>query len=338
MIWSKYIKYFYPSIAEYFSTVIEKKKWHHAYLFIGNKELGPFRMAKEISLGLIVDGLDFKYKEKIEQQFNKGMYPDFYVLERLYNEKTKKLNQNISIEQVRELKDKIQHKSFLNLAKIIIIKEVDRLNKDSANALLKSLEEPSPNTIFFLLTDNFSSVLDTIVSRCQHIRFYQQPLDKIREYLKGESNLTDQAAKNIAHLSAGLPERAIVYMEDEKAYKEYLEYLDQVLGLFGSLISEKFHVLRDLIPKKIKDYNSQKARGEELLKLLEIIFRDMLLIKQSLENLVYLELRFSRLEEIAKDYSQAQIVKFLEEIQASRVALRQNLNLFLVLENLLVKL
>lgn len=338
MIWSNYSKYFYPGIAKYFGGIIDAKTWHHAYLFIGDKELGPLRMAKEIALGVITLGLEEKYREKIEQQFEKGMYPDFYLLERLYDEKNKKLNQNISIDQVRELKDKIQHKSFLNLAKIIVIKEVDRLNQDSANALLKVLEEPPPNTIFFLLTDNLSSLLETIVSRCQQIRFYQQSLDKIRDYLQVEFALPEKNAKNLAHLSAGLPERAILYATDQLYYQEYLDLLTKVLSLFELLLYERFKLLRELLPKELKDYNSQKARAEELLNLLEIIFRDMLLIKQSLGNLVYLEFRAKDLEKFSTRYEQAQIVKFLEEIQASRVALRQNLNIFLVLENLLINL
>jgi len=339
MEWSNYIQHFYPLIAKYFSKIIKADSWHHAYLFIGNEELGLDRISKEIALNMINTRLsNEEYKEKIKNQFYKGTYPDLYILERLYDDKKKKLNQNITIEQVRELKSKIQHKSFLNLPKIIIIKDVDRLNKDSANALLKALEEPAKETIFFLLTENLSVVLDTIISRCQNIRFYQQSLVKVKDFLKTEYAISSEKATNIAHLSSGLPERAIAYQKNIDIYNEYLEYIDKVLEIFSVLLHKRFEIVHDLIPKKVKDYNSKKALAEKLLNLLEIIFRDMLLMKQSLDNLIYLELRYKELKEISQRYSQEEITKCLEMIQESRIALRQNLNISLVLENLLVNI
>jgi len=338
MDWSKFILYFYPNIKAYFENLISKKECHHAYLFIGHVDLGIFRVVREIALQIITEGLDNTYRQKMIQQFNKGVYPDLYILKREINEKTKKVNQNISIEQVRELKDKVLHKSFLNLPKIIIIKEVERLNKDSANALLKILEEPPANTYFFLLTDNLDGLLETISSRCQSIRFYQQPINKVRDYLLEEYKLDSALATNLAHLSAGLVERAIDYVEDNEKYKSDIEYIDQILNLFDEIISDKFANLRELIPNKLKDYNKQKQLSERFLDLLEIIFRDMLLIKQNLDSLLYLELRYSKIKELSEKYSQTEITILINKLHEIRKSLDQNLNIYLILENLLLSL
>lgn len=338
MDWSNYISYFYPNIKGYFDKLIKNQEVNHAYLFIGHVDLGLFRVSKEISLRLITLGLDDTYRTKMIQQFNKGVYPDLYILKREFNEKTKKVNQNISIEQVRELKDKVLHKSFLNLPKIIIIKEVERLNKDSANALLKILEEPPANTYFFLLTDNLDGLLETIISRCQSIRFYQQPIEKVRDYLISEYQANNKLATNVAHLSAGLAERAIIYLEDEEKYKNDLEYIDKILALFDEIISDKFVNLRDLIPKNLKDYNKQKQLSESFLDLLEIIFRDMLLIKQNLDSLLYLELRYSKIKELSDKYSQEKITNLIKKVHEIRKSLNQNLNIYLILEHLVLSL
>ena len=75
-----------------------------------------------------------------------------------------------------------------------------------------------------------------------------------------------------------------------------------VINNFDEIISDKFANLRELIPNKLKDYNKQKQLSERFLDLLEIIFRDMLLIKQNLDSLLYLELRYSKIKELSEKY------------------------------------
>ena len=94
-----------------------------------------------------------------------------YVVRRGYNEKRKAFFKNISIEDVR----KLQSYCSLSIAdggkRIIIIDTADDLNKSSSNALLKLLEEPPKNTVFFLISHQPSLLLPTIKSRCQKLSF-----------------------------------------------------------------------------------------------------------------------------------------------------------------------
>ena len=104
-------------------------------------------------------------------QIISGSEQRVYIVRRGYNEKRKAFFKNISIEDVR----KLQSYCSLSIAdggkRIIIIDTADDLNKSSSNALLKLLEEPPKNTIFFLISHQPNLLLPTIKSRCQKLSF-----------------------------------------------------------------------------------------------------------------------------------------------------------------------
>jgi DNA polymerase-3 subunit delta' len=335
-VWSGFTKYFYSEIGNYFDRVLQSGKWHHAYLLTGKSEFGLERVARDLALNFVLNGLDDDYGAKVQWQFEKGSYSDFYVLEREYDKKKKQLNQNISIEQVRELKEKLSQKSFLSLPKVILIKDADLLNVDSGNALLKILEEPSARTIFFLLANHREQILPTLLSRSQSFAFRSQSLAVIKQYLIDVYQLNNALAENIAHLSAGLPERAVLYSEKRELYENYLEKVDQVLALFSGSYADRFLVIRSGIIEKAKDYNSQKVLALVILDLLEIVFRDMLLIKNDLKHLIYLMPRAARLQELSQKYSLEKIRQFFRRIHEARLSLSKNVNLSVVLENLMI--
>jgi DNA polymerase-3 subunit delta' len=83
--------------------------------------------------------------------------------------KDKKLSEQISVDQVRELSDFINVTSHRGGRKFILLHPAEALNASSANALLKNLEEPPPETYFLLVTHRPLQLLPTIKSRCQHI-------------------------------------------------------------------------------------------------------------------------------------------------------------------------
>jgi DNA polymerase-3 subunit gamma/tau len=75
------------------------------------------------------------------------------------------------VDDVRSLRDGLKYKPINSRNKIIIIDEVHMLSKSAFNALLKTLEEPPPNTIFIFATTEFHKIPATISSRCQHFEF-----------------------------------------------------------------------------------------------------------------------------------------------------------------------
>ena len=91
--------------------------------------------------------------------------------ERLANEKTGNLARNISVDQVRELGEFMSLTAALSPWRVAVIDTVDDLETSGANALLKMLEEPPPNTLFFLVSHAPGRLLPTIRSRCRRLDF-----------------------------------------------------------------------------------------------------------------------------------------------------------------------
>lgn len=103
------------------------------------------------------------------QQFDAGNHPDMSWVTFEVNDKTKKLSTEIKIDQIRHLCTQLSKTSLYAGYKIAVITPADRMNKHTANGLLKTLEEPADKTLIFLVTDKPSRLPITIRSRCQQL-------------------------------------------------------------------------------------------------------------------------------------------------------------------------
>jgi DNA polymerase-3 subunit delta' len=192
---------------------------HHAYLFDGpdgvGKELAAFGLAQALvcerrgPLGADACGeCSACARAKPRKETTRPVHPDIIILERgLYEPaqigRRTPETQDISIDQVRTLV--LARASFPpheGRAKVFIVRRVDELSTAAANALLKTLEEPGKNTHFVLLTSQPDSLLSTIRSRTQRVRFAPLPDQVVAELLVREGVEVD-AAKKIAGLSGG---------------------------------------------------------------------------------------------------------------------------------------
>lgn len=113
-------------------------------------------------------------------------HPDLLKLEAINTEEVK--NPTIKIEQVRELLTKSSSTSHASLRQVVYIPYTEQLNTNSANALLKSLEEPSGNCFFILICEDLSKVLPTILSRCMKFHIQAPSIEQANQYLQNNSN------------------------------------------------------------------------------------------------------------------------------------------------------
>ncbi len=192
---------------------------HHAYLFDGpdgvGKELAAFGLAQALVCERRApNGSDACgecsacTRAKPRKETTRPVHPDIAILERgLYEPaqigRRTPETQDISIDQVRTLV--LARASFPpheGRAKVFIVRRVDELSTAAANALLKTLEEPGKNTHFVLLTSQPDSLLSTIRSRTQRVRFAPLP-DQIVAQLLVLQGVEASVAQEIAALSGG---------------------------------------------------------------------------------------------------------------------------------------
>lgn len=156
-----------------------RQRMPHALLITGQRGLGKFALAKEFAGGLLCENPSADGRACGRclacNWFSQGNHPDFRLLqpEALAEgdgegeEGKKKASQQITIEQVRSLDDFFNVGTHRSGLRIILVYPTEAMNRNTANALLKSLEEPSPGTLFLLVSGEPMRLLPTIRSRCQ---------------------------------------------------------------------------------------------------------------------------------------------------------------------------
>lgn len=181
---------------------------------------------------------------------------------------------NTGVDDIRELKEKVQYSPSLANYKVYIIDEVHMLSNSASNALLKTLEEPPPRVIFILATTEIHKVLPTIMSRCQRFDFHRVSLVDMTRKLGKISlaegiNVEPEALKLIARSAGGSfrdGENLLQQIATTYGAEISLSQVQAALGISGD---ERIKALAENILKKdikngLKTLNAVLADGLDL--------------------------------------------------------------------------
>ncbi|MEQ1589920.1 MAG: DNA polymerase III subunit delta' [Gallionella sp.] len=172
-----------------------RQRLPNGLLFKGAKGIGKFELAMTFAKSLLCQKPDEHHFSCGEcpscHWFEQGTHPDFRLLqselESLDGEETesgKKPSKQISVEQVRALSDFVGMSAHQGGRRIIVIHPAETMNTNSANALLKSLEEPPKDLLFILVSHKPQQLLPTILSRCLSFTLPAPDNDKVIQWLK----------------------------------------------------------------------------------------------------------------------------------------------------------
>ncbi len=175
----------------------------HAYLFAGSRGTGKTTLARLLAKAVNCLNPDPAKRPDNEcdncKAVNENRFLDLIEIDAA---------SNTSVDDVRDLRDKINFSPSQGKYKIYIIDEVHMLSTQAFNALLKTLEEPPPHAIFVLATTEIHKIPATVLSRCQRHEFRRVPVDEIVKQLKmiikaEKIQADDDALIQIARQSAG---------------------------------------------------------------------------------------------------------------------------------------
>ena len=259
---------------EQFSSASRRGTLHHAWLLAGPKGVGKATFAREAATRVLADaagppidapGLATPQDHRIAKLVEAGSHPDLRWLERLVNDKTDNLARNITVDQVRSLSDLFGLTPALSPWRVVVIDSIDDLERSAANALLKMLEEPPANTIFFLVSHAPGRLLPTIRSRCRRLDFHSLDDDAMASVLaKSLPELKDvqrvrviAAAEGSAGKAIALSELDLLSLED--AAIRILRQGDPTNGRRSDLASElgkrgagdRYAAFLDILPSVI---------------------------------------------------------------------------------------
>jgi len=151
------------------TNLYNEKKLPPKILLSGKRAIGKSTLAYHIINHILSKNEDFKYdsnkltinkKNKSFRLLQNNSHPNFYLID-LFKDK-----KNIDVNQIREMITYINKSTFNNMSRFILIDNVENLNKNSINAMLKIIEEPNENVFFILINNNEKYILPTLKSRC----------------------------------------------------------------------------------------------------------------------------------------------------------------------------
>ena len=281
---------------KYLTNSIKSNMVSHAYMFEGPNGIGKNTMARELAAILL----------EMENLFNS---PDYIEI--------KPDGNSIKIAQIRKLQSDILVKPYKSY-KIYVIDEAQKMTVEAQNALLKTLEEPPKYAIIILITDNKESLLDTIKSRCEIIKFTPIPMQEVASYLT-VNGIDSKRASLLANFSRGSMKKAIELSESEEFHlmrEEVQKYVETFLN--GNLIE-----IMD-IQSSIEKYKDQITN---VVDLLINYFRDIMMVKENVDNSMIINLdRLIFVKNMSNKTTYSQLSKIIDIIEETKNKLRSNCN------------
>src|SRR5215212_6478608 len=181
-------------------------------------------------------------------------------------------NRNILVDAVRDLERESNFRPVEGAARFFLVEHAESLNEASSNALLKTLEEAPPTTHIILITSRPSSLLPTIRSRCQTVRFAPLTPEELESFLVGQGKRAGEEARLAAQLASGRPGVALgLNLDTYRARREAMLAVVEALASGG----DRVRLLR--AAEEMGDAKN-KDEYEPRLDALETLVRDLWLL------------------------------------------------------------
>lgn len=232
----------------------------------------------------------------------------------------------IKVNSIRDIRKESAYAPVGGRKKIFIILDAEEMNDEAANALLKTLEEPHADTVLILTSSNTASLLPTIISRCQHLRFDPLTEDDIANAIMSRMNYDRERSKVIAQLSNGSFTNAIQYCTT--SIHERREFAIELLRVM--LLRPRTHILSE-IDKLATQY--QKNDLYDILRLLQQWLHETMLVGYGIHD-EYGERDIDSMKKFLSHYVEWDYAAVSEAIGRAISLLDKNVYIPLILLNL----
>ena len=302
----------------------------HAFIFSGTEGTGKKSLATALTMLLncptpISDGGCGSCK--ICKQIITGSFPDLHIVT---PKKDKYKTSKISIDQIRDIYAKL---SFVPMVKfrVIVIDHAEEMTEEASNAFLRILEEPPPNNIFILNVLEPLNLLPTIVSRCQNIKFYPVPEEKITDWLIKTKGLDSDTAVVVSKMSEGSIGKALELVEND-FLKKREEWLTLLVRLPTLSKEEVLSILEELLENK-----------DELIEILTVWrswIRDLIVMKETSDKGLLINRDLSHMiERLSKRYLLDELMLVMSHIHEIEQSIsNKNRNISLLMRRVMMEL
>jgi DNA polymerase-3 subunit delta' len=227
-----------------FDDARARGRLHHAWLISGPQGLGKATFAFRIARRLLGAAPDPRHglmgaapQDPVSRLVAQDAHPDLMVVDRTDSEG--KVRREILVEEVRRLNEFFSKSPASAPYRVAIVDAADDLNRNAANALLKTLEEPPPRGVILLVCHAPGRLIRTIRSRCRTLKLAPLPEAAVADFVSHRTDADPESALRLARMSGGAPGRAwallsegALEMDDAaRALVQGLPDLDRTLAL-----------------------------------------------------------------------------------------------------------
>ncbi len=300
---------------------LEKGRVPHAVLFHGLRGVGKRTTALAFAKVLNCDRGDACGLCPSCRKIESGNHPDVVVIE--------PRGHFIRIEDIRDLRNQMRFRPLEGRKRIFILVDAERMNITAANAVLKTLEEPSPVHVLILISSRPYLLPMTILSRCQRLRFQPIPSGVVARYLEEKAGLDGETAAALAASSGGSIGRALE-MQGESYLARRKQFMERIREGFSDPMKGILFA---------GSFGRDKKEIHLRLDILKSWYRDLLVCKETSDagRLVHRDFA-DAIEAMAEGMTTADILAGLDAIAWAHDALERNVNKQLTLEAMTFKL
>jgi DNA polymerase-3 subunit delta' len=238
---------------------------------------------------------------------------------------------NILVDAIRSLESEANFRPYESESRFFIIDDADKMNDAAANALLKTLEEPPETSHIYLITSRPDSLLQTIRSRCQMLRFAPVEREKIERYLIEEKAFSHDEARLAASLSHGSIGRAVSLNTDGYRHRS-----ERMMAVVNNVIGRADAATLLKISEEMNDAKNKDGFESEI-DLLESLLHDVWRISKSSDRNAIVNAEYSvTLEKLATDPSVKNVPAWIDAIEKMRRELNVNVNRKVATDSLFV--
>ena len=298
----------------------------HSYLFSGVDATGKKTLALEFA-----KVVNCEKSEEINDscgkcpaclKISRNNHPDIFFIEAE--------GQFIRISAIREIQGQMTFRPMEGRKRVFVIDDADRMNEQAANALLKTLEEPTPANILILVTAKPYTLPSTIISRCRHMRFNPVAIDTVAKFLIERKNMEKQNALLLAGLSGGSIGQAL-----ELNKEDVIACRAEILKMLAS--TKKSEPMSLLAFAAF--FGQDKRAIKQGFNILQTCFRDALVYKETQNDQMLINQDNSSLiASLASRLTGPQILQNIALMEKTGETIEQNVNKSLTLETMAFKL
>lgn len=314
-------------------TALDTGRVHHAYLFTGLEGVGKYRVAQTFAAIVNCEQRpEGEFRDACGQcsscrKIGQKQHPDVIFVEPVKN--------RIKIAQIRDVQKASTKAPYEGRFRFVLIDDAHTMTEQAANALLKTLEEPSTRTRLILVTDQPHGLLDTIISRCQVLRFGGLDLDIVVDMLEqlvaDSDSFEEPPDADLMKVAAGYGEGSVgrsLNILESGMLEARREFIGQVMQLpRGESVA-----LLDLA----EELSSSKHELDRRLDVLKLFLRDVMLYQasQNTDRLVNTDMA-GLVSDYAERVSPHTVLAFIDQVREAQQMLKRNVHPQLITENLL---